>query len=186
MASQRSDFTIDPKSIRQLDALALSLEAGFNAKTINKALNAASLATARAMVGPVRKAAPVKTGRLRKAVYAAKVLKNGPGAFVGIKPGKSRSDERGAYYRWIVTAGVSRVPYTILPRKAKAMFFTSGGVLTVGRKFQRVNAIPGRGFVFDTVDRNINTAIRIWNDSLSSIIQSGIPAKGGIKVPKIK
>jgi hypothetical protein len=36
------------------------------------------------------------------------------------------------------------------------------------------------------VDRNINTAIRIWNDSLSSIIQAGIPAKGGIKVPKIR
>jgi hypothetical protein len=66
------------------------------------------------------------------------------------------------------------------------MFFTSGGVLTIGKKFQRVNPIPGRGFVFDTVDRNLNTAIRIWNDSLSSIIQAGIPAKGGIKVPKIR
>ena len=186
MASQRSDFTIDPKTIRQLDALALSLEAGFNAKTINKALNAASIATARAMVGPVRKAAPVRTGRIRRAVYAQKVMKDGPGAFVGIKPGKNRGDTRGAYYRWIVTAGVSRVPYTIVPRKAKAMFFTSGGVLTVGKKFQRVNPIPGRGFVFDTVERNINTAIRIWNDSLSTIIQAGIPQKGGIKVPKIR
>jgi len=36
------------------------------------------------------------------------------------------------------------------------------------------------------VNRNLNTAIRIWNDSLSSIIQAGIPAKGGIKVPKIR
>jgi hypothetical protein len=59
-------------------------------------------------------------------------------------------------------------------------------VLTIGTKFQRVKAISGRGFVFETVDRNINTAIRIWNDSLSSILQAGIPAKGGIKVPKIK
>lgn len=184
--AQRSDFTIDPKAIQQIDALALSLQTGFDAKKINKALNAASLATARAMVGPVRKAAPVKTGRLRRAVYAQKVMRDGPGAYVGIRPGKSRGDKRGAYYRWIITAGVSRVPYTIVPRKAKAMFFTSGGVLTIGRKFQRVNPIPGRGFVFDTVDRNLNTAIRIWNDSLSSIIQAGIPKKGGIKVPKIK
>jgi hypothetical protein len=186
MAAQRSDFTIDPKTIRQLDALALSIQTGFDAKKINKALNAASLATARAMVGPVRQAAPVRTGRLRRAVYAQKVMKNGPGAYVGIKPGKTRADKRGAFYRWIVTAGVSRVPYTITPRKAKAMFFTSGGVLTIGKKFQRVSPIPGRGFVFETVDRNINTAIRIWNESLSSILQAGIPAKGGIKVPKIK
>jgi hypothetical protein len=184
--AQRSDFTIDPKAIQQLDALALSIQTGFDAKRINKALNAASLAAARSMVGPVRKAAPVRTGRLRRAVYAQKVMKNGPGAYVGIKPGKNRGDTRGAYYRWIVTAGVSRVPYTITPRKAKAMFFTSGGVLTIGKKFQRVNPIPGRGFVFDTVERNLNTAVRIWNESLSSIIQAGIPAKGGIKVPKIK
>jgi hypothetical protein len=184
--AQRSDFTIDPKSIGQLNQLALSLQTGFDAKRINKALNAASLATARAMVGPVRKAAPVKTGRLRRAVHARKVMKNGPGAYVGIKPGKSRTDTGGAYYRWIITSGVSRVPYTITPRKAKAMFFTSGGVLTIGKRFQRVKPIAGRGFVFDTVDRNINTAIRIWNDSLSSIIQAGIPAKGGIKVPKIR
>jgi hypothetical protein len=186
MASQRSDFTIDPKSIQQLDQLALSLQTGFNAKTINKALNAASLATARAMVGPVRKAAPVKTGRLRRAVYAQKVMKNGPGAYVGIKPGKNRGDIRGAYYRWIITAGVSRVPYAITPRKKSAITFNAGGVQVFTRKANRVNAIPGRGFVFDTVDRNINTAIRIWNDSLSSIIQAGIPAKGGIKVPKIR
>lgn len=184
--AQRSDFVIDPKSIQQIDALALSLQTGFEAKRINKALNAASLAAARAMVGPVRAAAPVRTGRLRRAVYAQKVLKNGPGAYVGIRPGKSRADKKGAYYRWIITAGVSRVPYTIVPRKARAMFFTSGGVLTIGRKFQRVNPIPGRGFVFDTVNRNLNTAIRIWNESLSSIIQAGIPAKGGIKVPKIR
>lgn len=184
--AQRSDFTIDPKTIRRLDALALSISAGFDEKKINKALNAASLATARAMVGPVRKAAPVRTGRLRRAVYAQKAMKNGPGAYVGIKPGKSRGDMRGAYYRWIVTAGVSRVPYTITPRKAKAMFFTSGGVLTIGKKFQRVTPIAGRGFVFETVDRNLNTAIRIWNDSLSSILQAGIPAKGGIKIPKIR
>ena len=186
MAAQRSDFKIDPKTIRQLDALALSIQTGFDEKKINKALNAASLATARAMVGPVRKAAPVRTGRLRRAVYAQKVMKNGPGAYVGIKPGKTRADPRGAYYRWIVTAGVSRVPYTITPRKAKAMYFTSGGVLTIGKKFQRVTRIAGRGFVFETVDRNINTAIRIWNDALWSILQAGIPAKGGIKVPKIK
>jgi hypothetical protein len=66
------------------------------------------------------------------------------------------------------------------------MWFSSGGVITIGKKFERVSPIPGRGFVFDTVDRNINTAIRIWNDSLSSIIQAGIPAKGGIKIPKIR
>ena len=186
MASQRSDFTINPKTIQQLDALALSIQTGFDARTINKALNAASMATARAMVGPVRKAAPVRTGRLRRAVYAQKVMKDGPGAYVGIRPGKNRGDTRGAFYRWIVTAGVSRVPYTITPRKSRAMFFTDGGVLTIGKRFQRVAPIPGRGFVFDTVDRNINTAIRIWNDALSSIIQKGIPKKGGIKIPKIK
>lgn len=185
--AQRSDFTLDPSVVSRLDSLSLSLQAGFEPKRINKALNAASLAAARAMVGPVRKAAPVRTGRLRKAVYAAKVFKNPPGAFVGIRPGKTRADQRGAYYRWIVTAGVSRVPYTITARKKKTLAFASPtGGQTFARSVQRVAPIAGRGFVFDTVDRNLNIATRIFNEALSSIIQAGLPAKGGIKVPKIK
>jgi hypothetical protein len=191
-AQSRVDLVLDKKSIEDMSGLALAFAAGFNEKKIDKALQAASNAAAKSMIKPVRAAAPRRTGRLARAVRSNKVQRGLPGAYVGIRPGKSRQDPSGAYYRWIVTSGVSRVPYVIKPKKADnrpswadvaAGAISVPGVGTVS-SVTRTKKIPGRPFVSEAVSRNIGTAKTVFADTLRGIIQRGIPAKGAIKIPK--
>ena len=181
-AQSRVDLVLDKKSIEDMSGLALGFAAGFNEKKIDKALQAASNAAAKSMIKPVRAAAPRRTGRLARAVRSNKVQRGLPGAYVGIRPGKSRNDLSGAYYRWIVTSGVSRVPYVIKPKKSSsAISIPSVGAVSSAT---RTKKIPGRPFVSQAVDQNIGTAKSVFSDTLRGIIQRGIPARGSIKIPK--
>jgi len=162
-AQSRVDLRIDPKTIEQISGLQLALAAGFDEKRIDKALQAASLYAAKGQVKPVKNAAPVKTGRLRRAIWANPVMKDKPGAYVGIRAGKSRADTKGAYYRYVVTSGVRG------PRRTKN-----------GPK--EIKQIPGRPFVSDTVSRNFDTILRMFGEGLSSILERGIPKRGGVRV----
>jgi hypothetical protein len=162
-ASSRVDITISKETLEQISGLSIALAAGFDEKRIDKALAAASLYAAKAMVKPVRNAAPVKTGRIRRAIWANPVMKGKPGAYVGIRPGKSRADTKGAYYRWIVTSGTRGF------RKTK-----KGLVPTI--------RVPGRPFVADTVNNNFDTVLRLFGDALASILERGIPKRGGVRV----
>lgn len=190
VAQSRVDLVLDKKSVDDMSDLAFAFAAGFDEKRLNKALQAASEAAAKSMIKPVRAAAPRRTGRLKRAVSWNKVMRDKPGAYVGIKPGSSRSDSRGAYYRWIVTSGVSRVPYVIQPRKAGTGL--SWGDIAAGRggsggavsSVTRTKKIPGRPFVSEAVSRNLGTAKSIFADTLRGIIERGIPAKGKIRIPK--
>jgi hypothetical protein len=183
-AKSRVDMYIDQKTIESISGLSLAFKAGFDEKRIDKALAAASLSVARAMVGPVRKKAPVKTGRLRRAVWANPVMKEKPGAYVGIRAGKSRADTKGAFYRYIITSGVSRVPYTITPKRGKSALAIPG--IGVRRSATRTSSIPGRPFVSEAVEANLNTAERWFGEALRTIIQKGIPKRGKIRIPKMK
>jgi hypothetical protein len=183
-ASSRVDFTISPESIREIDQLALGLAAGFDEKRINRALQKASDIAAKSLVKPMRANAPKRTGRLRRAIWSQPVMRGKPGAYVGIRAGKSRADQKGAYYRWIVTSGVSRVPYVITPKRrsgAQALSIPGIGLRLSANRTQR---IPGRPFVTDTVNRNFNQTLRIFSENLAAIIQAGIPSKGRITIPK--
>ena len=181
-AQSRVDFEISKQTIQDIDDLALAVAAGFNEKLIDKALNAAALHTAKAMVNPVKQAAVGArgggTGRLRRAIWAKPAMQGKPGAYVGIRPGASRADTRGAYYRWIVTSGVRNVPYVIKPK--------NGGWLNINgnaRRFaNRVQAIPGNPFVSRTVEQNLDKAKNLFKDALASIIQNGIPKRGPVKI----
>lgn len=181
-ASSRVDITISKKTIEELSGLSLAIAAGFDEKRIDKALQAASLYAAKGMVKPVRNAAPRRTGRLKRAIWANPVMKNKPGAYVGIRAGKKRTDEKGAYYRYIVTSGVSRVPYTIAPKRssgAQAIRLPNGGLRYA---VTRTSRIPGRPFVADTVNRNFDTVLRLFGEGLASIIEKGIPKRGSVRV----
>lgn len=182
----RSDvqIAISKDSLEQISGLQLAIAAGFNEKLIDKALTAASLAAAKGMVKPVRNAAPRRTGRLRKAVWANPVMRDKPGAYVGIRAGGSRADTKGAYYRWIVTSGVRNVPYTISPNRksgAKALNLGNG---IIRNSVVRRSPIAGRPFVTEAVNKNLDTAVRLFSDALATIIQRGIPKRGGIRIPK--
>jgi hypothetical protein len=187
-AKSRVDMIISPKTIEEISGLRLGLAAGFDERRIDKALQKASMETAKAMVKPVRKEAVGArggtSGRLRRAIWANPVMKNKPGAYVGIRPGKNREDSKGAFYRYIITSGVSRVPYTINPRRGNKALNLGGGVIR--SSVVRKNPIPGNPFVSRTVERNLDMAGKIFSDTLARIIQAGIPARGGIKLPKMK
>ena len=181
-ASSRVDITISKETIKDLDDLALAVAAGFDEKLINKALQAAALYAAKAQVAPVKNAAPKRTGRLRRAIWANTVMRDKPGAYVGIRAGSSRADTKGAYYRYVVTSGVRRVPYTIAPKRssgAQALKMPDG-------RFRyavvRTSAISGKPFVSDTVNRNFDTVLRMFSEGLASIIEKGIPKRGSIRV----
>jgi hypothetical protein len=181
-AQSRVDIIISKKTIEELSGLSLAIAAGFDERRIDKALQAASIYAAKAMVKPVRNAAPVKTGRLRRAIWANPVMKNKPGAYVGIRPGRSRADTKGAYYRWIVTSGVRGVPYVIRPnRKSGAQALSIPGI-GLRLSATRRSIIPGRPFVADTVNRNFDTVLRLFGDGLASILEKGIPKRGSVRV----
>ena len=181
-AQSRVDFEIDPQTIRDIDDLGLALAAGFDNKLIDKALTAAALYTAKQMVKPVKQAAVGArgggSGRLRRAIWANPVMRDKPGAYVGIRPGASRADTRGAYYRWIVTSGVRNVPFTINPRNGKALKFGDKIRSSVTRRA----VVPGNPFVSRTVEQNMDKVKKLFGDALASIIEKGIPKRGRIKV----
>ena len=184
-AQSRVDVRIDKRTIEQLSGLSLAVAAGFDERRIDKALQAAALYAAKAMVKPVRRAAPrgpYSTGRIGRAVWAQPVMKDKPGAYVGIRAGKSRSDPKGAFYRWIVTSGVRGVPYVITPNRksgAQALRLRDGKIRSSAT---RRSTIAGRPFVSEAVERNFNTALRLFGEGLASIIEKGIPTRGGVRV----
>jgi hypothetical protein len=181
-ASSRVDITISKETIEQISGLSLALAAGFDEKRIDKALSAAALYAAKGQVKPVKNAAPSKTGRLRRAIWANPVMKSKPGAYVGIRAGKSRADTKGAYYRYVVTSGVKRVPYAITPnRRSGAQALRIPGI-GLRLSANRVSPIQGRPFVEETVSRNFDTVLRMFGDALASIIERGIPKRGGVRV----
>ena len=181
-ASSRVDITISKKTIEDISGLSLAIAAGFDEKRIDKALQAASLYAAKGQVKPVRNAAPRRTGRLRRAIWANTVMRDKPGAYVGIRAGQSRADTKGAYYRYVVTSGVRRVPYTIAPKRssgAQALKMPDGRFRYA---VTRTTPIPGRPFVADTVNRNFDTVIKMFSEALASIIENGIPKKGRVRI----
>jgi len=194
-ARSRVDIEISKKTISEISSLSLALAAGFDEKRLDKALQAASNATAKAMVKPVKAAAPTRKSRsdggsgnrIRRAVWAQPVMRDKPGAYVGIRPGRTREDIKGAYYRWMVTSGTSRVPYEIRPKRGKVLrFFGSDGTPVFAKSVTRKAAVPGRPFVTDAVSKNAQLALDTFSMTLTAIIQNGIPKKGRIKLPKLK
>jgi hypothetical protein len=192
--SSRIDVRLDQSVVRDIDQLSLAIAAGFDEKRINRALQAASLEVAKANVKPVRAEAVGSkggnTGRLKRAIWAQPVMRDKPGAYVGIRGGSSRDDQKGAWYRYIITAGVSRVPYTISAKNASAPRLSWADVAAgiklpdgnVRPSVVRRNRIPANPFVTRVVSRNMNTSIELFGRALASIIQRGIPARGRIKV----
>ena len=122
---------------------------GSDPKAYRRIMNLASLNAARTMVKPMRNAAPVDTGRLKKSVSAKRGKYQFPSATVGPRPGKTRGDVKGAWYRWMVTSGHAvKVPKT--GREA-----TSWGDIGKGVSAAKISGVggkrvPGKPFVTQT------------------------------------
>lgn len=83
----------------------LGFEQGSNPRAWNRLLALSLLNAGRTMVKPMKQEAPVRTGRLRNSINAKRGMYQRPAVTVGPRPGQSRGDLKGAWYRWFVTSG---------------------------------------------------------------------------------
>jgi hypothetical protein len=143
---------VTPQSLSAVDDLRLGFLESSNPRKFNAMLQLATLNAAKTMVKPVKAQAPVRTGRLRNAVAARKALKDRPAAVVGVRAGKSRSDQKGSWYRWFVVSG------------------TKGTRMTKARGRVSVQAIRGNDFVKRAVTAPTNQARAI--EALNKTVQA--------------
>lgn len=143
---------VTPQSLKAVDDLRLGFIQSSNPRKFNAMLQLATLNAARTMVRPVKNAAPFRTGRLRNAVAARKARKDRPAAVVGVRAGKSRGDQKGAWYRWFVVSG------------------TNGTRMTKAGGRVSVKPIRGNDFVGKTATEPSNQARAI--DALNKTIQA--------------
>lgn len=153
---------VTPQSLKAVDDLRLGFIQSSNPRKFNAMLQLATLNAARTMVKPVKAQAPVRTGRLRNAVAARKALKDRPAAVVGVRAGKSRSDTKGAWYRWFVVSG------------------TKGTRMTKAQGRVSVKAIRGRDFVKEavTAPTNQTRAIEALNKTIQAFLSGVIKYRG--------
>lgn len=153
---------VTPQSLKAADELRLGFLEASNPRKFNTMLQLATLNAARTMVKPVKAKTPVRTGRLKKAVAARKAMRNRPAAVVGVKAGKSRGDQQGAWYRWFVVSG------------------TSGERRTKRQGTVRVKAIRGRDFVKQAVTDPSNQAraIEALNKTVQAFLDGTIKYRG--------
>lgn len=102
-----SPGTVEVKYVPEdsMRAFELGFIEGSNPRAYNKLLAVASLNAVRTLINPLKSAAPVKSGRLQRSIGAKAGRFSRPSATVGPRPGRSRSDPRGAWYRYFVTSG---------------------------------------------------------------------------------
>ena len=120
----------------------------YNAKLGERVTRVALRQGANVMLKQIRAAAPVKTGRLKKAIKLKnskinRINKNGKvGLFITVSPGKNRRDPKGAYYAKWVETGYNK------GSKRTGKKNRSGGV-----------RIEGKHFVLDTFNATKNAAL---------------------------
>lgn len=122
----------------------------YNAKLGERVTRIALRQGANHMLKSIRNAAPVKSGRLKKAVKLKnsrinRLNKNGKvGLYITISPGKNRKDQKGAYYAKWVEVGYNK------------------GSKRVGKRARQGGVrVDGRHFVRDTFDATKEQSARI-------------------------
>ena len=135
ISTAKSVVSFDIKFERSYDDFQYGMLEGSNPRAFSRLLTLASINASRTMVKPMKSEAPVRTGRLRTSISAKRGQYQRPSATVGPRPGKSRGDRNGGWYRWFVTTGVKPVRETKTGAKA-------------------VKGIQGRPFVTQVANRS--------------------------------
>lgn len=155
--NEKVKIFVTPQSLKSIDDFRIGFLESSNPRKFNAMLQLATLNAARTLVKPVKALAPVRTGRLKKAVAARKAKQDRPAAVVGVRAGKSRGDKNGAWYRWFVVSG------------------TSGTRTTKARGKVQVKPIRGRDFVKQAVTEPANQARAV--DALNKTVQAFLTGK---------
>lgn len=171
-----SPGTVEVKYVPEdsMRAFELGFIEGSNPRAYNKLLAVASLNAVRTLINPLKSAAPVKTGRLQRSIGAKAGRFSRPSATVGPRPGRSRQDPRGAWYRYFVTSGYR----TRLGANKSVRGLSWADVARGATLAQRggTATVPGRPFVTQTAQNPTNqarmmdafyaTVERYFNDSV--------------------
>ena len=154
---------VTPQSLKATDELRLGFLESSNPHKFKAMLQLATLNAARTLIKPIKAGAPVRTGRLKKAVGARKGKNDRPSSVVGVRAGKSRGDMNGAWYRWFVVSG------------------TSGTRNTKARGRVQVKPIRGRDFVKQAVTEPTNQAraIEALNKTVQAFLDGTIKYRKG-------
>lgn len=147
-----------------IDGMKLALTAGFSDKTLRSYQNRATLEAARALVKPMRAAAPNGGNgkpELRAAVKARRAKRRGGGALVGVKRGKGGV--------WYGTFAVKAIPPHEIPSGKRFKFLAFRGIAAKHVQHPGKAANP---FVNETGEREsaaaeaayAKTVIRLLND----------------------
>lgn len=154
------------------------------------------------MLKAIKAAAPVKTGRLRKAIKIKnssinRLKRNGKvGIYITVNKGKSRKDMSGAYYGRFVEQGYNKGSKAVTGRQAVAL-----GVITrdqlnakrmlvkkkrrVGRIAQGIRyrhggqSVPGKHFLSNTYNQTKDTAGQMIVQSMAVAAGQVIKELGG-------
>jgi len=167
------DFSIRIEGISKIQRALFQ----FNARLAERVTRLAMRKGANYMLKEVRAAAPVKTGRLKKAIVVKNskintIRKNGSvGVYLTLKSGKSRKDLKGAWYGRFVENG-RNVGAAHNPRSEAFRRSIGGGSIGRLRKdrrfktatYRRAGAgqdIPGQHFILNTFLATAPTALEI-------------------------
>ena len=150
----KSVVSFDIKFERSYDDFQYGMLQGSNPRAFSRLLTLASINASRTMVKPMKAEAPVRTGRLRNSISAKRGQYSRPSATVGPRPGKSRGDRNGGWYRWFVTTGVKPIRQTQRGPKA-------------------VSGVQGRPFVTQVAKRNDvqKTALNAYWDTIAKFFE---------------
>jgi hypothetical protein len=107
-------------------SLRLAMAANGDPKAVDRAVQTAATKAAAPIAKQAKAMAPVRTGRLKRAIKAKRARYERPGAIATINPGKKRDDMGGAYYRYIVTSGIPSRGYAGRPFMDQAFSMVGG------------------------------------------------------------
>lgn len=144
------------------ESLKLALKAGFNENAMRSFTNRATLEAARALVKPMKAAAPVGNDgapEARKVIKARRARKKGGGAIVGIKAGKG-----GVWYAKFVVKPTR--PHTILAGK-RFKFLSFGGGLYKGVQHPGTKGNP---FVVESAEANLGLAREAFTKTVARLM----------------
>lgn len=150
---------------------------GSNPRAYNRLLSTASLNAVRTMVKPMKAAAPRgKTGRLANSVNAKTGRYSKPSATVGPRPGRSRGDTKGAWYRYFVTSGHRTRGAAKAATKGVSWADIARGASAPAPVRSAGGSVPGRPFVHQVssnpsnlqraMDAYYATIEKFFNDSV--------------------
>jgi hypothetical protein len=161
------EVTISKETSASLKDLESNLRRAYAPKVVVNVLQRATLDGANALRPAVQSALP--SGRMQKAVRAKASRFIKPASYVGISPGKSRRDIRGAWWAWIYVKGAR--PHLMKNRGGGSG--SARALMTKNGLFAAVNhpGSKGKGPVVErAVEANLRTALTAMNTSITNFL----------------